>query len=93
MLLDDGRVVSNFIVQALLEKPLTLYCDGSQTRSFCYVRDLIERLIHMMNGWHSGPIDLDNRTEFTFGSCLNWCGCRSTDLASVNCLIRLHDKL
>ena len=42
MLLDDGRVVSNFIVQALRGEPLTLYGDGSQTRSFCYVSDLIE---------------------------------------------------
>ena len=65
MLLDDGRVVSNFIVQALRGEPLTLYGDGSQTRSFCYVSDLIEGLIRLMNGEHSGPINLGNPEEFT----------------------------
>ena len=65
MLLDDGRVVSNFIVQALRSEPLTLYGDGSQTRSFCYVSDLIEGLIRLMNGEHSGPINLGNPEEFT----------------------------
>jgi len=50
---NDGRVVSNFIVQALTEKPITLYGDGSQTRSFCYVEDLIEGLIRLMNS--EGP--------------------------------------
>jgi UDP-glucuronate decarboxylase len=65
MLLDDGRVVSNFIVQALRGKPLTVYGDGSQTRSFCYVDDLIEGMIRMMNGDHSGPINIGNPGEFT----------------------------
>ena len=65
MLLDDGRVVSNFIVQALRSEPLTLYGDGSQTRSFCYVSDLIEGLFRLMNGEHSGPINLGNPDEFT----------------------------
>ena len=65
MLLDDGRVVSNFVVQALRGEPLTLYGDGSQTRSFCYVSDLIEGLIRLMNGEHSGPINLGNPEEFT----------------------------
>ena len=65
MLLDDGRVVSNFIVQALQGEPLTLYGDGSQTRSFCYVSDLIEGLIRLMNGEHNGPIKLGNPDEFT----------------------------
>ncbi|WP_115081511.1 UDP-glucuronic acid decarboxylase family protein [Synechococcus sp. N32] len=65
MLLDDGRVVSNFIVQALRGELLTLYGDGSQTRSFCYVSDLIEGLIRLMNGEHSGPINLGNPEEFT----------------------------
>jgi len=54
MLPDDGRVVSNFIVQALRGEPLTLYGDGSQTRSFCYVDDLVEGLIRLMNGSHTG---------------------------------------
>ena len=65
MLPDDGRVVSNFIVQALRGEPLTLYGDGSQTRSFCYVSDLIEGLIRLMNGEHTGPINLGNPDEFT----------------------------
>ena len=65
MLLDDGRVVSNFIVQALRGEPLTLYGNGSQTRSFCYVSDLIEGLIRLMNGSNSGPINLGNPDEFT----------------------------
>ena len=65
MLLDDGRVVSNFIVQALRGEPLTLYGDGSQTRSFCYVSDLVEGLIRLMNGESTGPINLGNPEEFT----------------------------
>jgi len=65
MLPDDGRVVSNFIVQALQGKPLTLYGDGSQTRSFCYVADLIEGMIRLMNGEHCGPINIGNPGEFT----------------------------
>ena len=65
MLPDDGRVVSNFIVQALKGEPLTLYGDGSQTRSFCFVDDLIEGMIRLMNGGHTGPINIGNPTEFT----------------------------
>ena len=65
MLPDDGRVVSNFIVQALKGQPLTLYGDGSQTRSFCFVDDLVEGLIRLMNGNHTGPINIGNPGEFT----------------------------
>ena len=65
MLPDDGRVVSNFITQALRGRPLTLYGDGSQTRSFCYVSDLIEGLIRLMDSSHCGPINLGNPNEFT----------------------------
>lgn len=66
MLEDDGRVVSNFIVQALRGEPLTLYGEGEQTRSFCYVDDLIEGLIRLMNveGLHD-PVNLGNPGEFT----------------------------
>ena len=66
MLEDDGRVVSNFIVQALRGEPLTLYGEGEQTRSFCYVDDLIEGLIRLMNvdGLHE-PVNLGNPGEFT----------------------------
>jgi len=65
MLPDDGRVVSNFIVQALKGESLTLYGDGSQTRSFCFVDDLIEGMISLMNGDYSGPINIGNPIEFT----------------------------
>ncbi|HET8781098.1 MAG TPA: UDP-glucuronic acid decarboxylase family protein [Pyrinomonadaceae bacterium] len=66
MLEDDGRVVSNFIVQALRGERLTLYGEGQQTRSFCYVDDLVEGLIRLMNteGLHD-PINLGNPGEFT----------------------------
>ena len=65
MLPQDGRVVSNFIVQALGNKPISIYGDGSQTRSFCYVDDLIDGLIKLMNGNNSGPINIGNPKEFT----------------------------
>lgn len=64
---NDGRVVSNFIVQALENKPITIYGDGQQTRSFCYVDDLISGFIKLMNTDESvtGPINLGNPREFT----------------------------
>ncbi len=65
MLENDGRVVSNFIVQALQGKPLTVYGDGSQTRSFCYVSDLVSGLRALMDGEYPGPINLGNPGEFT----------------------------
>ncbi len=65
MLENDGRVVSNFIVQALRGIPLTVYGDGSQTRSFCYVSDLVEGIIRLMNGEHIGPVNLGNPDEYT----------------------------
>jgi UDP-glucuronate decarboxylase len=67
MHLNDGRVVSNFIVQALRGKPLTIFGDGTQTRSFCYVDDLIEGLIRLMNTNDdvTGPINLGKPGEFT----------------------------
>jgi UDP-glucuronate decarboxylase len=63
----DGRVVSNFIVQALKGEPITLYGDGSQSRSFCYVDDLIDGLIRLMEspGDFTGPVNLGNPSEFT----------------------------
>ncbi len=63
----DGRVVSNFILQALRDEDITLYGDGSQTRSFCYVDDLVEGFIRMMNGPDDfiGPVNLGNPDEFT----------------------------
>jgi len=62
---EDGRVVSNFIVQALKGEPITIYGDGSQTRSFCYCDDNIEGMIRLMEGEHMGPINIGNPNEFT----------------------------
>jgi UDP-glucuronate decarboxylase len=65
----DGRVVSNFMVQALRGEPLTLYGDGSQTRSFCYVDDMIDAVIRLMNvdDDPGGPVNLGNPHEVTMG--------------------------
>ncbi len=61
----DGRVVSNFCVQALRGEPLTIYGDGLQTRSFCYVDDLIEGIYRLFNSDHSDPVNIGNPTEYT----------------------------
>ncbi len=61
----DGRVVSNFIVQALLGEPLTVYGDGSQTRSFCYVSDLVDGIYRLFTSGVQGPMNLGNPGEFT----------------------------
>ena len=66
MLENDGRVVSNFIVQALRGEPLTIYGDGKQTRSFCYVDDLVDGLVRLMNAKDiHDPVNLGNQGEFT----------------------------
>ena len=65
MLENDGRVVSNFIAQALKGIPLTVYGDGSQTRSFCYVSDLVEGFIRLMNQDFIGPVNIGNPGEYT----------------------------
>ena len=65
MLPNDGRVVSNFIIQALNGNDLTIYGDGKQSRSFCYVSDLIDGFIKLMNGKFSGPVNLGNPNEMT----------------------------
>jgi len=64
---NDGRVVSNFIVQALANRDITVFGDGTQTRSFCYVDDLLEGMIRMMNGPDdfTGPVNLGNPSEFS----------------------------
>jgi len=82
MLEDDGRVVSNFIVQALRGEPLTLYGEGEQTRSFCYVDDLIEGLVRLMNVENLyEPVNLGNPGEFTIKQLaeevINTCGSSS----------------
>jgi len=65
MALDDGRVVSNFIVSALQNKPLTVYGDGKQTRSFCYVADLVGGLMTLMESDYKQPVNLGNPLEFS----------------------------
>ncbi|HEU5187777.1 MAG TPA: UDP-glucuronic acid decarboxylase family protein [Candidatus Saccharimonadales bacterium] len=61
----DGRVVSNFIVQALKGEPITMYGEGNQTRSFCYVTDQIDGLVRMIESDQEGPVNIGNPTEFT----------------------------
>ena len=77
----DGRVVSNFIIQALNNEDITIYGDGSQTRSFCYVDDLVEGMIRMMNSrdGFTGPVNVGNPEEFTI-------------LELANTVIRLTDS-
>ncbi|CAN4118162.1 unnamed protein product [Withania somnifera] len=65
MCLDDGRVVSNFVSQAIRKQPMTVYGDGKQTRSFQYVSDLVDGLMALMDGEHIGPFNLGNPGEFT----------------------------
>ena len=62
---NDGRVISNFICQALLQRPLTIYGNGNQTRSFCYLEDLVECLITLMNSTFSGPINIGSDEEIS----------------------------
>ena len=65
MSIDDGRVISNFIVQALKNEDITIYGNGSQTRSYCFVDDLIDGLIKLMNSSITTPINLGNPNEYT----------------------------
>lgn len=64
---DDGRVISNFIVQALKNEDITIYGDGSQTRSFCYVDDLVDGMIRLMNSREdfTGPVNIGNPEEYS----------------------------
>ena len=71
MMPNDGRVVSNFIVQALKNKPLTIYGKGTQTRSFCYVDDLINGMISLMQSNYKLPINIGNPSEFTINELAN----------------------
>ena len=65
MRIQDGRVVPNFITQALCGKPLTVYGDGKQTRSFCFVDDLVEGIVRFLNTDHPGPVNIGNPREMT----------------------------
>jgi len=62
---DDGRVVSNFVVQALRGEPITIYGDGSQTRSFCFVDDEVRGLLALTDSEITGPVNIGNPNEFT----------------------------
>jgi dTDP-glucose 4,6-dehydratase len=63
--IDDGRVIPNFVKQALIEKDLTVYGDGTQTRSFCYISDLIDGFLHLMDNEVQTPVNLGNSDEQT----------------------------
>jgi len=65
MRIGDGRIVSNFVTQALSHRPLTVYGDGSQTRSICHVDDLVRGLVAMLDSTHTGPLNLGNPTELS----------------------------
>ena len=65
----DGRVISNFMMQALRGQPLTIYGDGKQTRSFCYVDDLIEGIVHLSRSDEHMPVNIGNQDEFTILDC------------------------
>jgi dTDP-glucose 4,6-dehydratase len=65
----DGRVISNFVMQALRGEPLTVYGDGQQTRSFCYVADLIEGILRLSRSDEHMPTNIGNPTEFTILEC------------------------
>jgi dTDP-glucose 4,6-dehydratase len=62
---DDGRVVTNFVAQALRDEPLTVYDDGMRTRSFCYVNDLVEGMIRLVASGHHDPVNLGNPAEMS----------------------------
>lgn len=81
---DDGRVVSNFITQALDGKPLTIYGDGEQTRSFCFVEDTVDAMFRLweMDGESSGPINIGNPNEISIKSL--------AEIVSVNCGVELR---
>jgi dTDP-glucose 4,6-dehydratase len=66
---NDGRVISNFMMQALAGKPITIYGDGMQTRSFCYVSDLVDGIIRLSNSSEHTPVNIGNPTEFTMLEC------------------------
>jgi len=85
---NDGRVVSNFIIQALQGKPMTVYGEGDQTRSFQYVSDLVDGLHALMNGDYDGPVNLGNPDEFTMKEFAKYV----KDLTDSKSEIRFLDK-
>jgi dTDP-glucose 4,6-dehydratase len=71
MRLDDGRVIPNFIKQAMNDEPLTIYGDGEQTRSFCYIDDMIDGLLKLMESDYNGPVNLGNPEEWKIKDLAN----------------------
>jgi dTDP-glucose 4,6-dehydratase len=67
--MNDGRVISNFLIQALRGEPITIYGDGSQTRSFCYVSDLIEGIVRLSRSSEHLPVNIGNPEEWTIHEC------------------------
>jgi len=67
---NDGRVVSNFIMQVLQGKDITIYGDGKQTRSFCYVSDLVEGIVRLLCSTEVDPVNIGNPTEFTIAGLI-----------------------
>lgn len=100
MALDDGRVVSNFVAQALTDKPITVYGDGQQTRSFQFVSDLVAGLVAVMDGPHIGPFNVGNPVGHhacgggpaTHGLLDEWgCSCLAPSVVSHPGLVLLDD--
>ncbi len=81
---DDGRVVSNFIVQALKDEPITIYGDGTQTRSFCFVDDLVDGLIKLINSDYNRPINLGNPDEFNMLEFANLVKEKTGSISEIN---------
>jgi len=71
MRLDDGRAVPNFLLQAIKQKPLTIYGEGNQTRSFCYVDDLVDGIIRLLNSEIHEPVNIGNPQEITINELAN----------------------
>lgn len=80
----DGRVVSNFIVQALKNEPITIYGDGMQTRSFCFVDDLVDGLIKLINSDYNRPINLGNPDEFNMLEFANLVKEKTGSISKIN---------
>ena len=90
---DDGRAISNFVVRALRDETLTIYGDGTQTRSFCYVDDMVEGLIRLMNSDSSvtGPINLGNPQEIAIGDLANLVRTLTSSSSQIICGPQLKD--
>lgn len=88
MALDDGRVVSNFVAQALTNKPLTVFGDGQQTRSFQYISDLVAGMVAVMDSEHVGPFNIGNPTEFTMIELANLV----KEVVNPNAVIEFQDN-